>query len=181
LGHFLDDLWDAGLDRLYGAVIGQAIRKYLIDLSRLHTDTTSLKVYGDYDGEEEGPLITYGYSKDHRPDLKQLLFGLTVGDDGGVPIWGHITDGNRSDSKEHQFHLTHLRRHLPDLKQTLLVTDSKFFAGETLLAAREEQIPFVTLVPQTVGLCRKLSKGISSEALPVLWERPGRRKGEDRM
>ncbi|MFQ6090356.1 MAG: IS1634 family transposase [Candidatus Bipolaricaulia bacterium] len=178
LGHVLDDLWDAGLDRLYGAVISQAIRKYLIDLSRLHTDTTSLKVYGDYDREEEGPLITYGYSKDHRPDLKQLLFGLTVSDDGGVPVWGHVTDGNRSDSKEHRFHLSQLRRHLPDLKETLLVTDSKFFAGETLLAAREEQIPFVTLVPQTVGLRRQLSEELGAEDLPVLWERPGRRKGE---
>lgn len=65
LGHVLDDLWDAGLDRLYGAVIGKAIHKYLIDLSRLHTDTTSLKVYGAYDREEEGPSVTYGFSKDH--------------------------------------------------------------------------------------------------------------------
>lgn len=178
LGHVLDALWDAGLDQLYGAVIGQAIRKYLIDLSRLHTDTTSLKVYGDYDRDEEGPLITYGFSKDHRPDLKQLLFGLTVSDDGGVPVWGHVTDGNRSDSKEHRFHLRQLRQHLPDLQQTLLVTDSKFFAGETLLAAQAEQIPFVTLVPKTVGLRRRLSEEIGAEELPVLWERPGRRKGE---
>jgi transposase len=178
LGHVLDDLWEAGLDRLYGAVITQAMGKYLIDLSRLHTDTTSLKVYGDYDREAEGPEVTYGFSKDHRPDLKQLLFGLTVSADGGVPVWGQVTDGNCSDSTAQRFHLSQLRQHLPDLQETLLVADSKFFAGETLLTAQRERIPFVTLVPHTVSLRRALSEEIGEEELPVLWERPGPRRGE---
>jgi hypothetical protein len=105
LGRALDALWTAGVDRVYGAVITQAIRQYALGLTRLHTDATSLKVYGAYarDEHEEGPVVTYGYSRDHRPDLKQLLFGLTVTAE-GVPVWGHITDGNQSDSTEHSEH-----------------------------------------------------------------------------
>jgi transposase len=153
LGRALEALWSAGLDRLYGAVLRQAIRHYALELTRLHTDTTSLKVYGAYerDADEEGPWITFGYSRDHRPDLKQLLFGLTVTAD-GVPVWGHVTDGNCSDSPAHRFHITPLRQHLPDMGEPLLVADSKFFAGETMALAAAHRFRFVTLVPQTVGL-----------------------------
>jgi transposase len=179
LGRALDALWTAGLDRLYGAVISQAISRYALDLARLHTDATSLKLYGAYarDEAEEGPRITYGYSRDHRPDLKQLLFGLTVTAE-GVPVWGHVTDGNQSDSTEYRFHITQLRQHLPDLGAPLLVADSKFFAGETMALAAAHRFRFVTLVPQTVGLRQALVEAPEFRALPLLWERPGRRQGE---
>ncbi len=179
LGRALDALWTMGLDGVYGAVISQAIRRYALELTRLHTDTTSLKVYGAYEreAEEEGPVVTFGYSRDHRPDLKQLLFGLTVTAD-GVPVWGHVTDGNCSDSTEHRFHITQLRQHLPDLGEPLLVADSKFFAGETVALAAEHRFRFVTLVPQTVGLRQEVVDSPELGALPLLWERPGRRTGE---
>jgi transposase len=178
LGRALDALWTAGLDRVYGAVIGQAIRQYALALTRLHTDATSLKVYGAYarDEHEEGPSVTYGYSRDHRPDLKQLLFGLTVTAE-GVPVWGHITDGNQSDSTEHRFHSTQLRHHLPELGEPLLVAESKFFAGETMALAAVHRFRFVTLVPQTVSLRQALVEGPEFSELPVLWEQPGRRHG----
>jgi transposase len=179
LGRALDALWTAGVDRVYGAVISQAIRRYALELTRLHTDATSLKVYGAYERDEyaEGPMVTYGYSRDHRPDLKQLLFGLTVTAE-GVPIWGHITDGNQSDSTEQRFHITQLRHHLPDLGEPLLVADSKFFAGETMALAAGHQFRFVTLVPQTVRLRQELVEAPTLRELPLLWEQPGRRKGE---
>jgi hypothetical protein len=132
LGRALDALWTTGLDRIYGAVISQAIQRYVLELRRLHTDATSLKVYGAYerDEETEGPLVTFGYSRGHRPDLKHLLFGLTV-TAVGIPVWGHLTDGNRRDSTEHRFQITQLRQQLPALAEPLLVADSKFLAGET--------------------------------------------------
>jgi transposase len=179
LGRALDALWTTGLDRVYGAVISRAIRQYALELGRLHTDMTSLKVYGAYerDADEEGPLVTFGYSRDYRPDLKQLLFGLTVTAD-GVPVWGHVTDGNRSDSTEHRFHITQRRQHLPDFGEPLLVADSKFFAGETMALAAEHQFRFVTLVPHTVGLRQELVEAPALRALPLLWEQPGRRRGQ---
>jgi transposase len=178
LGRVLDALWTMGLDRVYGAVISQAIQRYALELTQLHTDTTSLKVYGAYerDADEEGPLVTFGYSRDHRPDLKQLLFGLTVTAD-GIPVWGHVADGNCSDSTEQRFHIAQLRRHLPDLGEPLLVADSKFFAGETMALAAEHRFRFVTLVPQTVGLRQEVVDGSELGTLPLLWERPGRHKG----
>src|SRR5919199_3469556 len=64
LGRTLEALWTAGLDRSYGAVISQAIQRYALDLARLHTDATTLKLYGVYERDgDEGPRITYGYSR----------------------------------------------------------------------------------------------------------------------
>lgn len=179
LGRALDALWATGLDRLYGMVVSQAIHRYALELARLHTEATSLKVYGAYERDEgsEGPLITFGYRRDHRPDLKQRLFGLTVTAE-GVPVWGHVTDGHQSDSTEHRFHLTQLRQHLPDLGEPLLVADSKFFAGETMTLAAAHRFRFVTLVPQTVGLRQALVEAPELSERPLLWEQPGRRQGE---
>lgn len=179
LGRALDALWRTGLDRIYSAVISQAIQQYALDVARLHTDSTSLKVYGAYerDADEEGPLVTFGYSRDHRPDLKQLLFGLTVTAE-GVPVWGHITDGNRSDSTEHRFHIAQLRQHFPDLGEPLIVADSKFFAGETMTLATASRFRFVTLVPQTAAWRDTVVDAPELRTLPLLWERPGRRQGE---
>ncbi|MBV8678196.1 MAG: hypothetical protein JO355_13625, partial [Planctomycetaceae bacterium] len=46
--------------------------------------------------------ITWGHNKDHRPDLKQLLFILTVAKDGGVPIYFQAKSGNVVDDRTHQ-------------------------------------------------------------------------------
>jgi hypothetical protein len=179
LGRALDTLWTAGVDRVYGAVISQAIRQYALGLTRLHTAATSLKVYGAYarDEPEEGPVVTYGYRRDHRPDLKQLLFGLTVTAE-GVPVWGHITDGHQRASTEHRFPITPLRQHLPDLGEPLLVADSKFLAGDTIALAAAHRFRLVTLLPQTVGLRQELVDDPTLRDVPLLSERTGRRKGE---
>jgi Domain of unknown function (DUF4277) len=62
LGRALDALWTARLERLSGAVMRHAIQPYARDLARLHTETTSLTVYGAYerDADEAGPLVTFG-------------------------------------------------------------------------------------------------------------------------
>jgi transposase len=118
-----------------------------------------------------------GYSRAHRPDLKPLLFGLTVTAE-GVPVGGHVTDGHQRDRSEPRFHLTQLRQHLPDLGEPLLVADSTFFAGETIALAAAHQFRFVTLVPQTVSLRQVLVEAPELRELPLLWEQPGRRHGE---
>ena len=91
---------------------------------------------------------------------------------------GHVTDGNRSDRTEPRFHITQRRQHLPDLGEPLLVADSQCFAGETMTVATAHRVHFVTLVPQTVGLRQALVEAPELRALPLLWERPGRREGD---
>ena len=93
LAKALDDVFASGPQQLYSAVLTSAVRNYDLGLTSLHFDTTSIKLQGDYalssepdDPEDPSavPNVTYGYSKDHRPDLKQIVLGLTVSGDGAV-------------------------------------------------------------------------------------------------
>ena len=70
-----------------------------IDTRFKHLDTTSFSLTGDYvpDSDEHAIAITHGYSKDHRPDLKQAVLELMVSQDGGVPLLSKSWDGNTSD------------------------------------------------------------------------------------
>jgi hypothetical protein len=160
-------------------VISQAIQHYALDLARLQTDATRLKRYGAYErgADEEGPLVTCGDSRDHRPDLKPRLFGLTVTAE-GVPVWGHVTAGNQRDSTEHRFQITQLRPHLPDLGEPLLGAASTCFAGETIALAAAHRFRCGTVVPQTVGLRQVVVEAPELRGLPLPWEQSGRRPGE---
>jgi transposase len=177
LGNSLDDLNASGLNNLYSAIISKAIIKHSLDLSRLHFDTTSLSLYGEYKTDDKNPLVALGFSKQHRPDLKQVLFGMTVTQDGNVPITGRITSGNTSDSKENRFNITSLRKIVPDLSKSILVADSKFFSGSTLDMAYDNKnnLSFVTLVPKSVGLRDELVK--QDGDFQLLLTKEGRKKG----
>jgi transposase len=109
LGRCLNRLFRATGPELILDVVRQAIREFGLRLDELHNDSTSISFYGQYpDAAQEKTLqgrkthaITWGHSKDHRPDLKQLLYILTVTDDGGVPVYFTSASGNVSDDPTH--------------------------------------------------------------------------------
>jgi transposase len=92
VGRALDRLFDADRAALLTELVVGAIKEFTIDLDQLHNDSTTLTLTGDYKAADGGEvrgkptvLVTYGHNKDHRPDLKQLLFVLSVSADGAVP------------------------------------------------------------------------------------------------
>ena len=108
VGRALEALFDADRASLLTAVVLRAISEFGIETGQLHNDSTSISVHGAYpgaDGTARGgkatPVITFGHSKDHRPDLKQLVWILTVSADGAVPVAYRLTDGNTSDDPTH--------------------------------------------------------------------------------
>jgi hypothetical protein len=108
VGRMLGRLFDADRASLLTRLLLEAIQTFGIDTSRLHTDTTSIRFTGAYpvaDGRPRGgkptPAIVRGHSKDHRPDLKQLVWSLTVCADGAVPICHRVAAGNTNDDVLH--------------------------------------------------------------------------------
>ena len=108
IGRALDELFDADRASLMTAVVVRAIEAFDIDLEQLHNDSTSITFSGRYAvatgrkiRDKRAVKVTHGYNKDHRPDLKQLLWILTVSADGAVPIHYRLADGNTSDDKTH--------------------------------------------------------------------------------
>lgn len=109
IGRALDRLFDADRAAILTDVVVAAVREFDVALDELHNDSTTVSFCGQYRGAQgrtlrgqRAPAITYGFSKDHRPDLKQLLFILTTSDDGGVPLQFRCEDGSTNDAPTHQ-------------------------------------------------------------------------------
>jgi len=108
VGRGLARLFDADRASLLTRLVLDAIEALGIDVSRLHNDSTSIRFTGAYAGADGRPrggtptaAITFGHSKDHRPDLKQLVWILTVSADGAVSIAYRAADGNTNDDTPH--------------------------------------------------------------------------------
>ena len=108
VGRALDVLFDADRASLMTEVVIRAIKEFHLDLSQVHNDSTTITFSGVYEnatGEmkrgKQTLKITRGHNKDHRPDLKQLMWLLTVTADGAVPIHYRVCDGNVVDSPTH--------------------------------------------------------------------------------
>jgi transposase len=89
----------------------QAVERFEIDIKQRHLDTISISVEGEYKcSEKEGAReeseglsrirLCRGYSREHRPDLKQFLISLVCSADGGVPLWLKLASGNEHDSQQ---------------------------------------------------------------------------------
>ena len=161
LARALDDTFEAGLTKIHGAALMRAVEVHDLELKHMHVDTTSVSVYGDYEGsaspadpEDDGaiPHVTRGHSKNRRGDLKQIVYGLAVSGDGGVAALGRVSSGNRSDPKETRWLMARLAEVLPDPTGTTIVGDSKLFAGDTLQLARKHGFHVATMLPRNVGI-----------------------------
>ncbi len=85
VGRTLDRLFDADRASLITEVVLGVIRDFHLDVSQLHNDLTTITFSGNYKGAtgrarggQATSAITYGHNKDHRPDLKQLLWILGI-------------------------------------------------------------------------------------------------------
>ncbi len=99
-GSCLDDVFTYGPGLLFSEIALDVCVKEKVYLRFNCLDTSSFSLTGEYlpDTDEQAVRITYGYSKDHRPDLKQAVLELMVAQDVGVPFMSKTWDGNASDN-----------------------------------------------------------------------------------
>ena len=109
VGRALEQLAEFGGRGVFFQLALRAIKLYRIETQRIHFDTTTVTFSGEYQGSKTEPRITHGHNKDHRPDLKQLLFGLNVTSDGAVPVLHGVWSGNQSDDTLHRGNFDALR------------------------------------------------------------------------
>jgi transposase len=154
MGRALDDLFDADRAALLTEVVLRTVKEFRIELDQLHNDSTTLTLSGEYrssDGRtvrgKPTLVATYGHNKDHRPDLKQLLFVLTVSADGAVPIHYRALDGNSSDSTTHVDTWETLRK-LSGRTDFLYVADCKLCCRATLEHIDRQGGRFITVLPR---------------------------------
>jgi transposase len=103
LGQTLDWLYAHDPTALFAGIARQARQRFGIVARQVHVDTTSFADSGEYEPEPDADTdahtlaVTYGYSRDHRADLKQWMLALATTRQGDVPLFCQTLDGNASD------------------------------------------------------------------------------------
>ena len=187
LGRVLDKLYSTGLEQLFTSIALGAAKKYGVSTHSVHLDSSSFHVHGKYEGElpkvtfvngefhpnglngseveqKVAPCpieITYGYSRDHRPDLKQFIVDLISSGDGDVPLFLRVADGNEADNAVFAKILCEFREQLT--LDSLMVADSALYSAPNL--ALMVNLKWLCRVPLTIKEAKELVSTISEEQL----------------
>lgn len=153
LGHTLDEISKYGASKLFAEVAFEIAleNKDLLGASN-HLDSTSISVCGDYEkGSPTAIKLTHGFSKDHRPDLKQAVLSLIVNGPSAIPLWMEPLDGNSSDKKS--FHET-IKKVNDFRKQIDLETEFKWIADAALYSKdkllKQNDYLWLSRVPESI-------------------------------
>jgi transposase len=159
LGRAMDKIFNTGTQKIFSQLAQNAIAVFDVDPCRVHFDTTSVSVYGDYDLHDPPFQITYGHSKDKRPDLKQFLISMLCVDR-SIPILGATQDGNASDKTLNNELLTniskHMTRHGLGPGAFVYIADAAFVTEDNLNKANITNTWFLTRLPATYNECSRV-------------------------
>jgi transposase len=151
-GRALDVLHEADRASMLTRLVISVIEKFKIDTRQLHNDSTSVTVTGRYDAARHkgkpAVKLKRGHNKDHRPDLKQLVFTLTVSRDGAVPVHFKTYDGNVTDDKTHIETWDSLCSIVGNNRFTY-VADCKLCTREQMAHIHHPGGRFITVMPRT--------------------------------
>ena len=129
-------------------------QKFSVERRSAHLDATSFALEGNYLVDTEtrvsgAPVpitITHGYSRDHRPDLKQFVMNLVCWDDGDIPAFIELADGNQADKTRFAALMQAFKTQWNF--EGLYVADSALYSEENL--QRLSGLRWLTRVPLTL-------------------------------
>ncbi len=182
LGRVLDKLYLVGSSQIFTTIAAEAAQKFEIDTETVHLDSSSFHLHGKYESElpsvsfansqtdsdradsipanpASSPVaikITYGYSRDHRPDLKQFILDLICSSDGDVPLFLRVGSGNESDSAVFASICQEFKQQLN--LDSLIVADSALYSAPNLEMLTN--LKWLTRVPP-------LSQASAATGIPV--------------
>ncbi|WP_430639886.1 IS1634-like element ISCwa1 family transposase [Crocosphaera watsonii WH 8501] len=172
IGRVMDELYKYGLNDIFIGVVLEVIKKFKIDLKYSHLDSTSFHLDGEYKREEdkekqeeekiikERPIfIKKGYSRDHRPDLKQCVLDLITSQDGDIPLFVRVGDGNESDKAVFGKVLVEFKKQIKF--DSIMVCDSALYGQENLQLI--QHLKWITRVPMTIKKAKELVQNIEVE------------------
>ena len=141
-------------------------RDLFADLSAVFMDTTSLSFYGE-GGETLGE---HGYSKDYRPDLKQMILGLVV-DGSGWPICTEMWPGNTADVTVLLPVIDRLRQRF-DIGRVCVVADRGMISAETIVGLEQRKLEYILGARERSDvLVKKIVMENDAPFVPLLVER----------
>jgi transposase len=176
LGGALDSIYEYGVTELFRDVSAHAIEQLGLTSRFAHLDATSFAFHGAYDSEEEPPEddvihVRKGYSRDHRPDLNQVVLDLMVEHQAGIPMLMKPLSGNASDQSSFpeliDRHISHLRRaHEFDY----VVADSALYSADHIGDLDKAGTKFITRVPGSIREAKHAAQEADIGAMKSLGE-----------
>lgn len=169
----LDALWEANPQLVFSAVASSAISIHKLSTDFIHWDTTSKSFEGAYEAEPDdknAPRVVEGHSKDHRPDLKQLIIEAGTTAD-GVPIVAEIASGNESDMTLNGRWVPILRNILnKECDEFLLyIADSSLVTTKNLKIRNKAKLDILSRLPGRFALEKRLKQdAINADAWEVI-------------
>lgn len=159
LGQTLDEISAYGTSKLFATIAYAIAEEQGLLSNRNHIDTTSMSVHGAYekDSDIESIKLTHGYSKDHRPDLKQAMLSLVVNGPAEIPIWMESLSGNSSDKENFHETIKRVREFHSEVNVDTSfkwVADSALYSKTKLLAQNEYL--WLCRVPETIKEAKEL-------------------------
>ncbi len=182
IGRVMDKLYVKGLSNIFLSIALAAVKKYGISTNYSHLDATSFSVQGKYENNWPGvevvrerkkdesledeslpqPIkITYGYSRDKRPDLKQFMLDLIVSGDGDIPLFLRTGDGNETDKAVFGQILADFKKQVNF--DSIHVADSALYSQENLLLIKD--LKWITRVPLSIKAAQHLVTEITEKEL----------------
>lgn len=172
LGRTMDKLYSAGLSKVFLIMALDAVKKYDIKTKYSHLDSTSLHLQGKYDRAlpqekeeeviKENPIIiTQGYSRDHRPDLKQCVMDLIGSSDGDIPLFFRGGDGNEADKAVFGKILVEFKKQIDF--ESIMVCDSALYSQNNLKLIKN--LKWISRVPFSLKLAKNLVQNLSETQL----------------
>jgi transposase len=174
LGRVMDKLYKYGLNNLFLIIGLEVIKKYGISTKYSHLDSSSFHLHGQYknqNNEREGKelevsseipiFITHGYSRDHRPDLKQSVVDLIVSSDGDIPIMMRGGSGNESDKAMFGKILVEYSQQIDF--ESIMIADSALYSANNLILIKD--LKWISRVPLSIKKAKELVKEVKSEDL----------------
>ena len=151
LGRCLDKLYEFGVSKLYMGLAEQVVDKLGLEIKSHHLDSTSFHTDGNYEQEtddENRINIVQGYSRDHRPELNQVILNLITENQAGIPLYMKAASGNSSDKMD--FHQI-VKAHITSLKSAhtnpYFIMDSAGFTEDNLIYFDKNNRYMVSRVP----------------------------------
>ncbi len=178
IGRVMDKLYEKGLSSVFLMIALSVVQNYQLLTNFSHLDSSSFSVHGKYlinnlisskqeekeeeKSEEPAPItITKGYSRDHRPDLKQFIIDLIVSGDGGIPLFLRVADGNEQD-KVVFGEIAVEYKSMIDF-ETMIVADSALYTAKNLQLM--SSIKWLSRVPLSLGKAKELVNNVLEKEL----------------
>jgi transposase len=192
LGRTLDKLFEYDVSKLYEKIAHKALQVLNLTPSIVHLDSTSFHLDGSYPNQEikskddksigkdetsskskienqnsePSPVfLTQGYSRDHHPDLNQVVLNLITEHKAGIPIWMKPADGNQVDTKAFA---TIIQDHISSLKSAIttpikIVSDAALFTSKTIKEFKENNMLFISRVPAKLKQAKDILQNYNKE------------------